>query len=119
MKQKWVQAGGDYQFAFMGAAGQALHGNYATLCPRCKTTLRYYFHIFNIEEKTGTIWAWCSSCRMVDHLPRVQLQFGHWYDPFADYTSDEFILLERDENEHFLDRLDRLWDEKVISAPEL
>lgn len=118
MKQTWTEAGGQYQFPFMGAASQFLRGAYTITCPKCaQDTLRFYFHIFNKDDGTGTIWVWCSTCKMTSHLPRVRAKIDDLRDPFKEFKPGEFIQLELDATEPLLDKLDRLWSEGVISYP--
>ena len=121
MKQKWVQAGGEYQLPFIGAATCPLEGDFETPCPRChEASLRFYFHVFNPTKATGTLWVWCPVCKTVCHLPRVNPapETGVWTDPYKNLPNEEFGQLESDENEGFFDRLERLWAERAIGYPD-
>lgn len=116
--KEWIEAGGPYQFPFMGAASRIINGDYMIDCPKCgQARLRFYFHVFNQEQNTGTIWVWCPNCRTTYHLPRVKPKIRGFPDPYKDLGLEEFSRLETDETESFLDKLDRLWDEGVLGYP--
>jgi hypothetical protein len=101
----------------MGAASRALAGEYDAPCPRGDGgRLRFYFHRFNAEAGTGTMWAWCPTCGTTTHLPRVQPTELSLRDPFAGLSLQEFAAIELDPDDGLLDRLDRLWDEGAILA---
>ena len=60
---RWTQAGGPYQFPFMGAASRSLKGERDIDCPKCGAAkLRSYFHVFDREAQLGSIWVWCPAC---------------------------------------------------------
>ena len=110
--KKWIEAGGPYQFPFMGAAGRSLRGEGPIECPKCRqAVVRAYFHVFDPSAGTGTIWVWCPSCRTKCHLYRVTPDAPMGTDPFAHLSLDEFEALELDRDEPFFDRLERLWNE--------
>lgn len=119
MKSIWQEAGGNYQFPFMGAASRTLRGERDIACPKCQRgLLRCYWHMFNAKQMTGTIWVWCHCCRTVCHLPRVQPHPNVvFYDPFATWSVEAFEQVELDEQETFFDKLDRLWEEGQIAYP--
>jgi hypothetical protein len=118
MMNQWVEAGGSYQFPFMGAGSRIINGDYIIDCPKCgQARLRFYFHIFKPEQGTGTIWVWCPNCRTTCHLPRVKPHVPGFPDPFKDLGLEEFAGVEMNETEPFLDRLDRLWSEGVLGDP--
>jgi hypothetical protein len=110
MARRWIEAGGAFQFPFMGAASRSLQGERGIVCPKCaQTTLRAYFHAFDREKDVGTIWVWCPKCRTTAHLPRVIPKVALGPDPFSELSREEFARLETKSGEHLLDRLDRLW----------
>lgn len=110
---RWTQAGGPYQFPFMGAGSRTLAGEHEIACPRCaEATLRGYFHAFKPETGRGTLWVWCPRCRTTTHLPRVTPKAEVGPDPFADLSLEQFDALER--SEPLLDRLDRLWEQGAL-----
>ncbi|TMQ08803.1 MAG: hypothetical protein E6J90_10315 [Deltaproteobacteria bacterium] len=114
---RWIEAGGPYQFPFMGAASRTLRGERDIDCPKCGAArLRAYFHVFNPTKRTGTIWVWCRACRTTSHLPRVTLAADLGPDPFAQLTLEQFAALESDPAEPLLDRLDRLVDDGTIGG---
>jgi len=113
-KQRWVEAGGEYQVPFMLAARRVLQGQ-PIRCPRCgKADLRFYFHALNPALGQGTLWVWCPACRTKCHLPRVTPSQPQT-DPFGNYPPERFERLEFDTRESFLDRLNRLWDEGALA----
>lgn len=113
--KKWTEAGGPYQFAFMGAASRSLRGEGSIKCPKCRQTmLRTYFHMFNLPAGTGTVWVWCPACRTTCHLSRVTPHSDMGKDPFAHLSLAQFAALEQNHDEPFLDRLDRLWKEGML-----
>jgi hypothetical protein len=112
---KWVEAGGEFQIPFMLAARKVTAGD-PVPCPRCRASaLRYYFHVMNRQQGTGTLWEWCPSCFTKCHLPRVSPAVVGQVDPFAALTIDQFSELELDPRERFMDRLNRLWDEGKLT----
>jgi hypothetical protein len=115
----WIEAGGKHQLPFMSAASRSLKGEREIECPRCdKSHLRIYFHVFNKNTGSGTIWVWCSYCRTTTHLPRVKPQGFIFPDPFAKLSLEDFAQLEQNETEGLLDRLDQLWHRGEIGYPK-
>lgn len=115
---EWREAGGALQRPFYSAIGRILDGDYSVQCPGCGTPiLRFYFHIFDPDAQTGTMWVWCPTCRVMSHLPRVRPTKGRFSDPYRDLDLDAFAELELAEGEPFISRLDRLWDAGVIGLP--
>lgn len=115
----WRDSYGELKLPFFGAAGQILDGNFHVNCPNCsKNTLRFYYHVFDREKRTGTLWAWCSSCRIVTHLPRVSPKCYQFPDPFEKLSLDEFGEVEGDSSKPFVQRLDNLWVEGAIGVPQ-
>ncbi len=115
MQTQWMEASDEYQVPFMLAARQVFQGT-PILCPKCnKSTLRYYFHIFNQQRFQGTLWVWCPSCFTQCHLPRVSPQNVTQVDPFADLTLDQFAELELDPKNPLINRLNQFWEEGKIS----
>lgn len=78
---RWVPAHGEHQLPFLGAASRVLHGDLRP-CPKCNVGLRVYYHVTNLERRTGILWAWCGTCGMHVALPRVQPTVSY-PDPFA------------------------------------
>jgi hypothetical protein len=118
MARRWIEAGGVFQFLFMGAASRSLRGERGIVCPKCEqTTLRAYFHAFDRENQMGTIWVWCPECRTTAHLSRVTPKVALGPDPFAELSRDEFARLETDSSKHLLDRLERLWTQGQLDPP--
>ena len=114
MTTKWVPAHGEHQLAFLGAASRALHGD-SRPCPKCSVSLRAYFHVINVEKRTGSLWAWCSTCGMFATLPRVKPTVC-LPDPFSDLSREEFIALELSTEELFFDRLERMWNDGALCS---
>ncbi|MBY0320039.1 MAG: hypothetical protein K2X72_15050 [Reyranella sp.] len=113
---EWRESFGELKLPFMGAAGKILDGNFHVDCPNChKSTLRFYYHEFNKQKGTGTLWAWCPSCRVMTHLPRVEPAGRHFPDPFRDI--DDFGKLEGRNDDPLVARLDKLWDDGKIGLP--
>ena len=73
--------------------------------------MRHYYHVFDKNRRTGSLWVWCQHCGTHCHLPRVSPSGRDYQDPFEELDIHEFAALELDEQEGFLDRLDRMWDE--------
>ena len=114
---EWRESFGDLKLPFMGAAGKILDGNFHVDCPNChKSTLRFYYHEFNKQKGTGTLWAWCPNCRVTTHLPRVESGGWRYPDPFR--AIDDFGKLEGRNADPLVGRLDKLWDEGKIGLPE-
>ena len=100
----------------MGAASRALRGQLDAPCPRDDGgRLRFYFHVFDRAQGTGTLWAWCPACGLTVHLPRVRPEASALRDPYADLSLREFAELELDEDRPLLDRLDELWGSGAIT----
>jgi hypothetical protein len=115
--RRWTEAAGPHQFPFMGAASRSLKGERALLCPKCAAAeLRFYYHEFKPDKRTGTIWVWCPACATTCHLPRVTPKVDLGPDPFAALSLEQFAALEADPSERFLDRLDRLWSHGKIGT---
>jgi hypothetical protein len=115
---RWTQAGGPHQFAFMGAASRTLRGDRDIECPKCaRATLRWYYHVFNLAKRTGTMWVWCPACYTTGHLPRVTPTVDPGPDPFSALSLAQFAALEADPTEPLLDRLDRLATQGVLALP--
>jgi len=116
---KWTEAGGPYQFPFMGAASRSLKGEGPIPCPKCRQAmLRTYFHVFKPPTGTGTVWVWCPACRTTCHLSRVKPRADMGNDPFAHLSLAEFAALEQERDEPFLDKLERLWSEGKLGPSE-
>ena len=114
---EWRDSYGELKLPFMGAAGKILDGNFHVDCPNChKSTLRFYYHEFNKQKGSGTLWAWCPNCRVTTHLPRVEPEGWRFPDPFRDI--DDFGKLEIRNDAPLVGRLDKLWDEGKIGLPE-
>jgi hypothetical protein len=115
MTPRWMEAGGANQFEFMGAASRSLRGERNITCPKCgQAILHAYFHQFNANTGRGTIWVWCPNCHTTCHLPRVVPAADMGQDSFRDLSLAQFEALERDSQEGFFDRLERLWKEGRI-----
>jgi hypothetical protein len=115
VQPKWIEAHDEDQIPFMLSARRVFQGK-PILCPKCeKATLRYYFHIFDKQNKRGTVWVWCPNCHTQCHLPRVSPQNVTQADPFASLTLDQFAELELDPEELFLDRVNLLWEKGKLS----
>jgi hypothetical protein len=112
MKINWVQAYGEHQLPFMGAASRALRGDWAP-CPKCSAKLRGYFHVFKPETGTGSFWLWCAACGTYTTLPRVKPVVA-FVDPFSDVARGDFGALETSADEPFLDRLERMWSDRTL-----
>lgn len=118
LKHKWIEAGGSYQFPFMGAISRLLKGEYTILCPKCRqATLRGYFHVFDKIRQTGTMWIWCPHCRTTSHLPRIKPHKDLFDDPFSSLDLKEFAMMELNDQESLLDQLDRLWEKGELQFP--
>lgn len=107
MTKQWIHAGGEYQVPFLAAASRALRGDPGA-CPKCKAPLRAYFHAFRAREGNGTLWVWCTACRLHTHAPRVQ-PLVTFLDPFASLSLVDFARLESQSDPSFFDRLEALW----------
>lgn len=87
----------------MAAASRALRDD-PPPCLKCAAELRCYFHVFQPKTGQGSVWLWCSGCRIYTvHATRA------FRDPFADVSRGEFAALETSRDDAFLDRLERLW----------
>jgi hypothetical protein len=101
----------------MGAASRTLAGERGIRCPKCnEEELRAYFHEFDPQRRRGTIWVWCPRCRVTAHLPRVTPKADLGPDPFRGLSLEQFAAVEADTNEPFMDKLDRLWNERKIGT---
>jgi len=115
---RWKESYGELRLPFFGAAGKIVDGDFHVTCPNCrKSTLRFYYHKFNTQKDTGTLWAWCPHCRVTTHLPRVSPKGWDFPDPFRDLSPDAFAELE-DSDEPLVSKLDRLWVRGQIGIPE-
>jgi hypothetical protein len=112
MKREWIEAVGANQLSFLGAASKALKGN-APPCPHCRSSLRAYFHLFDVANQKGTIWVWCGACFHHSHLPRVTPQIA-FPDPFGQMSRAEVADLETSSSPSFMDRLEDLWRKGLI-----
>jgi len=118
MAKRWTEAGGEYQLLFMSAASRLIKVDENIECPKCKqSTIRFYFHVFNKNKGTGTIWIWCPNCRTTLHLPRVKPEGLIFPDPFSNLSIEEFAEIEQDTRISFMDRLDKLWNIGKIGNP--
>ena len=112
MARTWIHAGGAYQIPFMAAASRALREP-PPACPQCGSALRAYFRVINRAQSTGSIWVWCGSCGTHVTLPRVK-PTRTFVDPFAELPDGEFVALETNSKEAFLDRLERMWNDGTL-----
>ena len=112
---KWVEAGGEFQVPFMLAARRVLQGK-PIRCPKCgHADLRFYFHAMKPALGQGTLWVWCPACRTKCHLPRVTPGEVPQVDPFGGLSLEEFAEIEVRGPGSFQDRLNRLWNEGVLT----
>jgi hypothetical protein len=115
----WRDAFGDMKLPFLKGAGDIVDGKFDVPCPCCRThTLRFYYHEFNHEKGTGTLWAWCPQCRLTMHIPRVSPKSRSFPDPYRALAMDEFAEMEGKDNRPFVAHLDDLWRKGVIGVPQ-
>ena len=97
----------------MAAAARAARGDLDP-CPRCKESLRSYFHA-DARGRSGTLWVWCGGCSTYHHEPAATMPRPP-SDPFARLSTQELAKLE-DDGEVFLDRLERMWTAGTLPGP--
>jgi hypothetical protein len=88
-----------------------LDGNSIQSCPHCQQSfLGFYYHEWaGLSRREGTIWIWCSNCRIWTHVSRLKLPAHFEYaDPFSSVSLTDFGRLEKD---NWIERLDQLWKE--------
>ena len=106
----WQTVGDEAQGLYMRATSAILKTGHPPNCPVCKgDVLRFYYHEFAVEpRRRGTIWVWCRSCRLWNHMSRIQLADKWAYeDPFGALSLDEFGKVER---QGLLDQTEAMWE---------
>jgi hypothetical protein len=93
------------------AGGRAAYQGVAARCPACqKANVRFYCHVLSKNNRVGSFWVWCPSCRVADHA-RGQFDSTDFPDPLADLDEQTFGGLQQG---NWFAHLDELWEENKL-----
>lgn len=114
MQEMWFPADvKDHEHKLKWAASELLDTNVMPVCPLCnERSLRFYYREFGIvklNRRRGTIWVWCNSCKVFDHLSGVEASKEFIYlDPL---TVEEFRMID---NPFLVKKLNEFWDDDLL-----
>jgi hypothetical protein len=114
MNELWYPADvKDHEQKLRWAASGLLDTSVMPVCPLCKeSSLRFYYHEFGIvklNRRRGTIWIWCNSCKVFDHMSGVRARNEFVYrDPL---TVEDFNKID---NLFLIQHLNKLWEKSVL-----